>query len=527
MKGLVGYAVFSVGLMLIASCASAPEGPSSDSVDSAEQRDAAVEGPADKGIPIADVETPVEQPSAVTSIELSEPPQLFPEASLAPGKPVLRQRNAPVTLPTPADPVFPAADQAVANAAPANAAPANGNTRITDKTGGSSSTGSSGAKVGPGSTDKTDTVVAPESLKAPEPKPDTAIVREISPVPVASIPELPAKTNPALAEDKVVLSRTVRATVGQLVEIPYQGAGWVYLGEVGGKKGLAYDSRRLDTEGQTFVFRCEAPGLYTVKFFKQDFIKDYTINDYVEVVVGENPVSAGSGMGAFSLPIDRGRVVAQPRWPTTVAAVPSTGSATAPATAPATGKAAAAATTTTAASTDATAVVNTPAAGAGTGAVAQTAPAATNATAAPAPAATAASAQTATAAAPASAGTTPASSSPSQTPASSGSAAPASLSPDSLTQPEEFINRARTEYTAGQYASALTTLQAFTAKYPAGSDEAWWLFGQILEVKGPQRDIKGALSYYKRLLNEYPQSRRYQDAQERITYLERFYFDIR
>ena len=523
MKGLVGYAVFSVGLMLIASCASAPEGPSSDSVDSAEQRDAAVEGPADKGIPIADVETPVEQPSAVTSIELSEPPQLFPEASLAPGKPVLRQRNAPVTLPTPADPVFPAADRAVANAAPANAAPANGNTRITDKTGGSSdtvpvtvqkgsSTGSSGAKVGPGSTDKTDTVVAPESLKAPEPKPDTAIVREISPVPVASIPELPAKTNPALAEDKVVLSRTVRATVGQLVEIPYQGAGWVYLGEVGGKKGLAYDSRRLDTEGQTFVFRCEAPGLYTVKFFKQDFIKDYTINDYVEVVVGENPVSAGSGMGAFSLPIDRGRVVAQPRWPTTVAAVTSTGSATAPAT----GKAAAAATTTTAASTDATAVVNTPAAGAGTGAVAQTAPAAT-----------AASAQTATAAAPASAGTTPASSSPSQTPASSGSAAPASLSPDSLTQPEEFINRARTEYTAGQYASALTTLRAFTAKYPAGSDEAWWLFGQILEAKGPQRDIKGALSYYKRLLNEYPQSRRYQDAQERITYLERFYFDIR
>ncbi|MFZ5368036.1 MAG: hypothetical protein ACOZCE_07360, partial [Spirochaetota bacterium] len=78
------------------------------------------------------------------------------------------------------------------------------------------------------------------------------------------------------------------------VEIPYQGAGWVYLGEVGGRKGLAYDSRRLDPDGQTFVFRCEASGTYTVKFFKQDFIKDYIINDYVEVVVGESPVPATS-----------------------------------------------------------------------------------------------------------------------------------------------------------------------------------------------------------------------------------------
>jgi len=317
------------------------------------------------------------------------------------------------------------------------------------------------------------------------------------------------------------------------------------------------------------VFRCEAPGTYTVKFFKQDFIKDYIINDYVEVVVGESPVPATSGAGVFSLPVDRGRVVANPRWPiagaaaTTATTNGTTNAATANGATMAAATPAVTTTTTaptgTAAQTSA-AATTTPATGANNAAspaTATTAPAAstapaTTATTAPAnaaatmaaaattgtaqpvtaPTATTNGATTATAASPTTANTatstTPATSAAATAaPAGTTQTTAANPSLDNLTQPEEFINLAKTQMDAGQYASTLATLQAFSARYPAGSDEAWWLMGQVLEAKGPQRDIKGALSYYKRLLSEYPQSRHYDEAQQRIAYLERFYFDIR
>jgi TolA-binding protein len=53
------------------------------------------------------------------------------------------------------------------------------------------------------------------------------------------------------------------------------------------------------------------------------------------------------------------------------------------------------------------------------------------------------------------------------------------------------------------------------------------LYGQILEAQWANRDIKGAISYYRRILSEYPQSSRYEDARKRVAYLERFYFEIR
>jgi outer membrane protein assembly factor BamD (BamD/ComL family) len=73
---------------------------------------------------------------------------------------------------------------------------------------------------------------------------------------------------------------------------------------------------------------------------------------------------------------------------------------------------------------------------------------------------------------------------------------------------------------------ALSILDQFRETYPAGSDEAWWLYGQLLEANGPQRDIRSALDYYRRLIREYPQSTRYDEARRRIAYLERYYFNI-
>ncbi|MDR1411440.1 MAG: tetratricopeptide repeat protein, partial [Spirochaetaceae bacterium] len=82
-------------------------------------------------------------------------------------------------------------------------------------------------------------------------------------------------------------------------------------------------------------------------------------------------------------------------------------------------------------------------------------------------------------------------------------------------------------YEAGRFPEALDALDEFRLNFPLGSDEAWWLYGQLLESAGPRRDIRKALEYYRRLIQEYPQSPRCDDARRRIAYLERFYFNIR
>jgi outer membrane protein assembly factor BamD (BamD/ComL family) len=75
-------------------------------------------------------------------------------------------------------------------------------------------------------------------------------------------------------------------------------------------------------------------------------------------------------------------------------------------------------------------------------------------------------------------------------------------------------------------AQGLALLDQFKERFPAGSDEAWWLYGQILEAGSPSRDVRAALEYYRRLVREYPQSSRYAEARRRIAYLERYYFNI-
>jgi outer membrane protein assembly factor BamD (BamD/ComL family) len=92
--------------------------------------------------------------------------------------------------------------------------------------------------------------------------------------------------------------------------------------------------------------------------------------------------------------------------------------------------------------------------------------------------------------------------------------------------PEEFLQKAREEFEAGRVASAISVLDRFREQYPSGSDEAYWLLGQFYEANSPSRDILTSLDYYRRLIREYPQSGKYNDARRRIAYLERYYINI-
>jgi len=338
-------------------------------------------------------------------------------------------------------------------------------------------------------------------------------------------PELPYPT-PSMSgrEDAMNFSRVVRATVGQLVEVPFRGTNWVYLGEAGAQRGIIYDSRRLDPDGQSFIFRTERAGEYALKFYRQDFIRDFIMNDYVQVIVGAPAEAAGTGW--FSPPVDRSRVIAEPRWPSALAEAQALRADSRPAQ-PDTPAAANSAAGGTAKPPAAAAVQPSAKPAAETPVQPQPAPAATPSATPPASPSTARPA-TPTA-------TTPAATPPAVTPTTPPAAATPAV-PDAskntaselptYTDPAEYLDKAKEEFAAGRVASAISFLDRFCEHYPSGTDETWWLYGQFFEANSPSRNILTALNCYRRLVQEYPQSGRFDDARKRIAYLQRYYINI-
>ena len=321
----------------------------------------------------------------------------------------------------------------------------------------------------------------------------------------------------------VNFSRVVRVTVGQILEIPFRGNGWVYLGELASKRGIAYNSRRNESEGMSFIFNVEEAGTYALKFFREDFTRGFMINDHVQVIASEAPAS---GTGWFNPAYEKPRITAEPRWPSAIeeAALQRSGGreqradnreqlTTTPssaATTPATTSPAATTPTTTALPQTVTPSASTPAAvtpSASTTAANTTPPAAATTPAAP----------QVTAAAP------PQSAPPadqtliSETPPA---ARQENISPDILLQ------KAKENFEGQNIPAAIALLDQYMIHYPGGNDELYWMYGQLYEANSPSRNILLSLDYYRRLVNEYPQSSRLTDARRRIAYLERFYINI-
>jgi len=321
-------------------------------------------------------------------------------------------------------------------------------------------------------------------------------------------------------DNEIVFSRIVRATAGQIVEIPFRGNGWVYLGEIASQRGIAYNSRRNDSDGQTFIFTLEEPGTYVLKFYRQDFIRDYILNDHVQVVVGDAPTA---GAGWFNPPADRGKVVAQPRWPSPIEET-QIRSGTKPVSEP----------VVTTGTTE-PAKVPTPAPSAVT--PANTAPQQRPAAGTTAPQRTTPTPPTNTQ------DKTPVPSTNIPSPVPPSSAAPIAQIPPvnaigsgesesvpaekkEILSPEAVAQKAKENFDGGKIPEAIALLDQFMADYPDGSDEVYWLLGQYYEANSPSRNILLSLDYYRRLVNEYPQSKRFNDARRRIAYLERYYINI-
>jgi len=310
--------------------------------------------------------------------------------------------------------------------------------------------------------------------------PPVAIPSVVAWEPPVFEPDLPELPNPVsdfrnLLPPPPAFSRVVHVPAGQMVEIPFRGSGWIFLGETGGQRGISFDVRRPDSDGQTFVFRAETEGEYSLRFYRRDFVRDIILNDHVQIVVETGGAAAGRVIAErWPSPIDEARILratgrldtAYPVEPIPQA-IPELAEVPAP-------------------------VVPIPV----VEPVAVPEPIPAVVTAAPP--------------------VVP-------------NAVPYTIAEPvaQFLDPFELLQMARDEFDAGRVAEAIALLDLFTELYPSGSDEAWWLYGQFFEADSPSRNILYALSYYRRLVNEFPQSSRLTDARRRIAFLERFFINIR
>ena len=306
---------------------------------------------------------------------------------------------------------------------------------------------------------------APVAKPAPVPT-----EKEASPAPKASQSEQKAKT-PVPAEGEKP-SRSVTVKNSQYLDVIYPGSGWIYLGEKDANDLMRYYGRKVSPDGEEtkFTLKATKSGSTVLHFYKNDALAGKFIEDYLAVSV--------------STETERDTHVSAPNYADYVPKGQR-------------GK-------------------NLPAE--------EAAPKATEAvTERPAQAESKSSPKIVAS-----------SSTGTSIERSSGSASqiqeqrPASQNQAANVAAEDLLKKAQQEYDAKQYAECLATIQEFYKNADESKmDQALYLEARALEAPSPSRNIKSALHTYQTLVNRYPQSSLWEAANNRITYIQRMYIDIR
>ncbi len=92
---------------------------------------------------------------------------------------------------------------------------------------------------------------------------------------------------------------------------------------------------------------------------------------------------------------------------------------------------------------------------------------------------------------------------------------------------DDLLEKAQKSYNAKKYGECLDYLTEFFNNAVTRLDEGLYLQGQALEAPSDYRNIKAALDTYETLVKQYPKSKKWKQANERVIYLKRFYFNIR
>ena len=94
---------------------------------------------------------------------------------------------------------------------------------------------------------------------------------------------------------------------------------------------------------------------------------------------------------------------------------------------------------------------------------------------------------------------------------------------------DDLLAASRVLMTRGEPGIAAGLLEEYLSRYPQGSrlDEACLLLGRVHEGEPPLRDLSRSRDYYRRVVEEFPESTFYPDASARLQYLNRYFFYIR
>ena len=87
------------------------------------------------------------------------------------------------------------------------------------------------------------------------------------------------------AEEKIIPSRKVTLKRMEYLDISYPGRGWIYMGITDGSKDLSYFGRKLGTSDTNFTFQAKTEGTKILHFTKNDVLQNEYIEDYIEVEI--------------------------------------------------------------------------------------------------------------------------------------------------------------------------------------------------------------------------------------------------
>lgn len=323
--------------------------------------------------------------------------------------------------------------------------------------------------------------------------------------------QTPEEETESAAEEIIpVPSRSMTMTSGQYLDISYPGSGWLYLGEEDGKQLFRYFGRKIGTTDTSFTLRSRNEGTTLLHFSKTDTLTGDIIDDWLEVTVkGKNATQKHAQAPSYAQavpprPARKSNTVQEETASETQQAVSQT----------------------TPSREDKNTSKNTAGTVQNTTAPKKTIPE-PDTTVQPQQNLSSQKGDSGTTIIQTSESAPEEDISVETVPSEVMESTFSEIEEDSPLTAEEYLSLAKNSFDSKDYVQTLRYLDSFFEKATSKIDEGLFLKGQVLETNSQVRDIKNALAAYETIVREYPQSTDWNSARERITYLKKFYFNIR
>ena len=336
-------------------------------------------------------------------------------------------------------------------------------------------------------------------------------------------------------ESKIVVvpSRSVEMKNSQYLDIVYPGTGWIYLGEEDGKNSMRYFGRKIGEKNTVFSLRSREEGSTILHFYKNDSLTGKFIDDYLQVdIKGMNKTTEHAVAPSYAevvppKPENRTKAAKEnaarseegeddTMVKTVITPVASGSGEKMPAVSKTSGSSrsapASSSKVTSRKKSDDSARKETPADNDGAKTLIQN---------------TKSEKTTSSGEKPRTYPKSENSQSHDAEKQSENNVTGTSIENTENMGADEILDKAKESFKNKKYEETLAYLENFFTKATTKIDEGLWIQGQVFESNSSVRNIKSALDTYETIVRRYPQSINWAKANERITYLRKFYFNIR